>query len=56
VWFAVRETASLAAAISYLIDHPESVQRVGEKARQHVAASFNWDAIAGQYARVFESV
>jgi glycosyltransferase involved in cell wall biosynthesis len=56
VWFEVGSVPSLAQALRHLLERPDEVETIGQKARQYVATQFNWDVIAGQYAAEYRSV
>ncbi len=55
VWFEVGNVSSLAKVLRDLLERPDEVTAVGQKARRYVATQFNWDAIAAQYAAQYGS-
>ncbi len=54
--FVTDDVKDLARRLDELLNHPELVAQLGVQAREHVAASFNWDVIARQYDSVYRSV
>jgi glycosyltransferase involved in cell wall biosynthesis len=56
VWFRVGNAPSLANVLRDLLDHPDAVEAVGQKARRYVASQFNWDVIAAQYAAEYSDL
>lgn len=47
--FRTDDVDDLASQLENLLKHPELVSRLGQRAKAHVATSFNWDEIARQY-------
>lgn len=54
--FSTDDTEDLTRELDRLLGHPELVTRLGERAREHVTASFNWDVIARQYDKAYRSI
>jgi glycosyltransferase involved in cell wall biosynthesis len=54
--FKTDDVDDLARQLHDLLSHPELVSRLGKRARDHVAKSFNWDAIARQYDDVYRRI
>jgi glycosyltransferase involved in cell wall biosynthesis len=53
---AERDADALAAAILKLAGDPDLRHRMGERGRQRVVESLNWDAVADRFVDVYESV
>ncbi len=51
--FATDNVGDLSGQLDMLLNHPDRVAQLGITAREHVAASFNWDTIARQYESVY---
>ncbi|HUC60688.1 MAG TPA: glycosyltransferase [Alphaproteobacteria bacterium] len=50
------EEGALAQAIDRLLADPEAARAMGEAGRRHVRARYEWDAIAAQMERLYESL
>lgn len=48
------DPASLAAALSELLQHPEQAQRLGQAARTWVVAHGSLQSMAAQYAKLYQ--
>ncbi len=51
-----QEPAAIAAAIVYLLKHPERAQELGEQGRRKVLERYNWETIAGRTAAFYATV
>ena len=47
---------ALADAIVHLLQDPDLASRIGEAARRHVLASFDWSVSAGRYDRILQDL
>jgi len=56
LWAPERDPAGIAAAVLELLDDPELGRRLGEAARQHVRARFDWDSITDDLIAVYDGV
>jgi glycosyltransferase involved in cell wall biosynthesis len=56
VSFQSRDVDDLRAKLEHLIRHPEEVERLGERARLHIARHYSWDTVAEATARLYEDL
>jgi glycosyltransferase involved in cell wall biosynthesis len=54
--FETDNSDDLARQLNSLIEQPALVEKLGARAREHVAASFNWDLIARQFDVAYRSL
>lgn len=54
--FKSRDAADLARKLSALMDAPELVRRMKERARLHVAENYSWDKIADYFEMMYKAV
>ena len=47
------DSQSLAQAIAYLLDHPETAQRMGREGRRHARAVFDWERCVDAYDTLY---
>lgn len=45
-----------AATLLYMLDHPDEAAQMGRQGRQHVLATYDWDAVIPRYLTLFEAV
>ncbi len=50
------DTESIAAAITYLLDHPEEARRMGENGRKAVKEEFNWGVEEKKLLALYEDI
>jgi len=53
LWFRAEEPASLAAALNWVLSHPEEARQRGEAAANQASRRFSWEAVADGYAALF---
>jgi len=54
--FRSKDVEDLRSKLDHLIQHPEEVERYGERARSHIAQHYSWDNVAESTARLYEEV
>jgi glycosyltransferase involved in cell wall biosynthesis len=54
--FTTDDAQDLARQLDRLLNHPEMVIQLGQRARSHVATSFNWDVIVRQYEATYRGM
>ncbi len=53
LWFRAEEPASLAAALDWVLSHPDEARQRGEAAASRASRRFSWEAVADSYAALF---
>ena len=54
--FRNKDVADLRDKLAHLIAHPEVVQSLGERARQHILAHYSWDNVAQATAKLYREL
>jgi len=52
--FSAHAAGDLEGKLRWLMDNGRAVRKLGDLARRRAAALYSWDAVAGQYARLFD--
>jgi len=53
VYFSTKNNGELSEKMQYLLDNPDLVKQLGEKATQRIRENYSWEKVAEDYERLF---
>ncbi|MFQ5649586.1 MAG: glycosyltransferase [bacterium] len=54
LYFSTKNNGELAQRMQYLLDNPDVVKSLGEKARKRIRERYSWERVADDYERLFK--